>query len=51
VLRKVEIKQVDNEWLILLENMSADGSAAPASDKAAQIQDSNVNTIQIVGLY
>jgi hypothetical protein len=57
VLRKIDIKQVNDEWTIHLDDKppasdaSAAAPAAAASDKASQLQEENLNTIKVIDIY
>jgi len=60
VLRKIEVKQLDNKWIIHLDDKPPAGGDASASapapdapaagDKAAALQETTINQIDIVDL-
>lgn len=57
VLRKLEVKQVDNNWTLLIEDSpGADGAPAPAApdsppaNAASLIQEANINRIEIIDI-
>jgi hypothetical protein len=56
-LRKLEVKQVDNYWTLLIEDSpGADGAPAPAApdsppaNAASLIQEANINRIEIIDI-
>jgi len=54
VLRRIEIKQINDEWTIHLDDAppaaDAPAPAADSSDKSAKLQEENLNTIKVIDI-